>query len=244
MTTPLSEFTGDARQQRKRSVSNLENTRSRGNKSCFRRFLAGSIWARDARNHWTRRQSEVKSLNRLAMVVSDRSSGKCQIMIFESARLRIRKLTHSDIDALDTMQRNPAVMKYITGRPKTREETESELEEIIGNYDRPEVDKTVMAVVGKADGRFIGACAIIGNEVGFRLDEPCWGQGYGRELFDSLVEYCFGQKRMHHIRAEVDEDNVASVRILDAGMQCTSGYIDDKTGKPIKCYMLVNPYVT
>lgn len=162
-------------------------------------------------------------------------------MIFDSSRLRIRKFVYTDIDALNAMQQNPAVMKYITGRPKTREETETELEKIIIGYGRPEAGTLIMAVERKADRRFIGACAIIGSEVGFRLDEPYWGQGFGRELFESLVEYCFKHRHMDYIVAEAEEGNSASIRILESRMKFVSSYTDRESGQLVKCYRAVNP---
>lgn len=98
-----------------------------------------------------------------------------------------------------------------------------------------------MAVDRKVDGCFIGTCAIIGNEVGFRLDEPCWGQGYGKELYAALVDYCFKQRQLGYLLADVDAENIASVRILETKMQLISSAIDETNGQLVKYYQVLNP---
>ena len=52
-------------------------------------------------------------------------------MFFETQRLFVRQLTLDDLIHFDEMQRNEKVMKYIIGRPKTKEENIYELENII-----------------------------------------------------------------------------------------------------------------
>ncbi|MEH7350867.1 GNAT family N-acetyltransferase [Gottfriedia acidiceleris] len=52
-------------------------------------------------------------------------------MIIKSNRLYLRKLKMDDLDYLHKLQSNVNVMRYITNRPKTLEETEIELNKIL-----------------------------------------------------------------------------------------------------------------
>lgn len=164
------------------------------------------------------------------------------MLFFTTARLAARRFVPEDLDSLDRMQGNPRVMMFITGMPRTRDETAAELERIISGYGRPEDGFLVMAVERKSDSLFIGSCAVISGEIGFRLDEPYWGQGYGKEIFDGLVEYCFSGMGLGSIRAEAEDGNAASVRILESQMLFCCTNTDEQTGNRVRCYQMTNPY--
>ncbi len=55
-------------------------------------------------------------------------------MIFDTDRLRVRKLTFSDIDDFHQMQSNLKVMQYATGKVKSFEEDKKELSKLINKY--------------------------------------------------------------------------------------------------------------
>lgn len=120
-------------------------------------------------------------------------------MILQSERLSIRKLKLEDLDQLHKLQSNPNVMKYITNRPKSLAETEQELIKIVASYEENQSDFLVLAVSLTKSDEFIGTCAVIKNEdkqieIGYRLQEEHWGNGYGSELTKRLLIYCFEER--------------------------------------------------
>ncbi|MDF2486972.1 MAG: family N-acetyltransferase, partial [Herbinix sp.] len=104
-------------------------------------------------------------------------------MLFETERLYIRELNKSDTELFAKMQGNANVMKYVTGRPKTKEESINELEKIIHIDKKTNREFIIMAVVRIDSNKFVGTCAVIKNddgehEIGYRFIEEYWGNGY------------------------------------------------------------------
>ncbi|MFD1292708.1 GNAT family N-acetyltransferase [Lutibacter holmesii] len=134
-------------------------------------------------------------------------------MIFETNRLRVRKLTISDINDFHKMQSDTAVMRYITGKVATFEESSVKLNEWIFGYENNNV-KWPYAVELKEDGSFIGICGIIEkNEIGYRFLREYWHRGFGTELVESLLVFS-KQIGLKKLKANVIIENVGSYKIL------------------------------
>ena len=139
-------------------------------------------------------------------------------MIFETKRLRIRKLVTSDLDLFHKMQSNINVMQFADGEVKNLEEHRKELNELIKKYKQPNNVFWIYAVVRKMDNKFIGTLALVkdnkDDEIGYRFLEEYWGNGYGLELCKATINYCknIGMKK---IVAYVVDKNIASIKILE-----------------------------
>ena len=163
-------------------------------------------------------------------------------MILQSERLSIRKLRLDDLEQLHKLQSNPNVMKYITNRPKSLEETEKELNKIVTSYDESLSDFLVLAVCLTNSREFIGTCAVIKNEenkseIGYRLQEEHWGYGYGSELTKRLVIYCFEERNIDSVIANVETRNHTSVKILENnGFDLINEEFDEEIGDFVRTY--------
>ena len=134
-------------------------------------------------------------------------------MIFETNRLRVRKLTFSDINDFHEMQSDAAVMRYITGKVATFEESTAKLNEWISRYET-KVMEWPYAVELKENGSFIGICGIIeNNEIGYRFLKLFWGKGFGKELVEGLILFSKGIG-LKSLQAEVIIENIGSYTIL------------------------------
>ena len=58
-------------------------------------------------------------------------------------------------------------------------------------------------------------------EIGFFLKRSAWGRGYATEVCKRLLQFAFQEVPLNEVVASVDEDNVASKRVLES-----SGLID------------------
>lgn len=153
-------------------------------------------------------------------------------MIFETNRLRVRKLTISDINDFHRMQSDVDVMQYITGKPAAFEESVSKLNEWIARYET-KVMEWPYAVELKENGNFIGICGIIeNNEIGYRFLKEYWYLGYGTELVHGLIQ--FSKKLgLKNLIAEVIIENKGSYKILKrAGFEITKQQICKNTKLP------------
>lgn len=163
-------------------------------------------------------------------------------MIFQAERLYIRKLTYDDLHDLHKLQSNPNVMKYIINRPKTMKENEKELNKIIQHYSETNNEFLVLAVCSKETHEFIGTCAVIKNEnnefeVGYRILEELWGNGYGSEILNLIISYSSELRRLDYIVASVDAENIHSIKILEkCGFTLVNETVDEEIGEIVKYY--------
>jgi ribosomal-protein-alanine N-acetyltransferase len=139
-------------------------------------------------------------------------------MIFETNRVRVRKLIESDLNAFHRMQSNPLVMQYATGIVKSLEAHKIELDDLISKYDVTENSFWIYAIERKTDAAFIGTVALVkddGNdEVGYRFLQEFWGSGFGTETCQGLIEYC-KKKNFKKLTAYAVDANIASQKILE-----------------------------
>ena len=165
-------------------------------------------------------------------------------MVYQTARLLIRKLKPSDINPFHEMQGNPNVMKYTDGTAKTYKEDVIDLKRVIDFYDKPKNDFWVWAVERKADKAFLGTIALIkddedNDEIGYRFLEKYWNNGYAFEAMLGLINYC-KQIGLTKIVAEVIIENKASEHIIKkAGFQFVKEYICEDLKLPERQYKLI-----
>ena len=141
-------------------------------------------------------------------------------MIFQTPRLRIRRLQWNDLEAFHELQSNEKVMRYTTGRPFSREENEADLKNVLAKYEVPGNTFWVWAMERKLDHHFVGTCAIVETEtkefeIGYRVLERFWGNGYGLEVTNGLIIHGFNEMDLPELVAYVDKKNQPSVIILE-----------------------------
>ena len=115
-------------------------------------------------------------------------------MIFETKRLRIRKLQKKDKDLFFEMMSNPNVMLPIPQKPMTRLESDQKFNDLFTSSN-PKT-KNIWAAAKKENNEFIGICGFLINneqddEIAYRLLENNWGFGFGTEIAEGLIDYGF-----------------------------------------------------
>ena len=153
-------------------------------------------------------------------------------MIFETNRMLVRKLTLEDLTGFHEMQSNPNVMKYVDANPKSLNEHQLELQNLISKYDETGNDFWIYAVVAKADNSFLGTIAFVkddlGNdEIGFRFLEKYWNLGYGTEILNGMIIYS-RKLGFTNLIAYVSPENIASIKTLEKNQFSKIG-VDSET---------------
>lgn len=141
-------------------------------------------------------------------------------MVFQTSRLLVRQLTYEDFEPFNIMQSNFNVMQYASGKTNTLEENQADLKKVIDHYQDANNGFWVWAIKRKSDQKFIGTVAIIVDEknegeVGYRLLEKHWGNGYATEILKDLIDFGFEKMKLKVIHASVDVRNIASIKMLD-----------------------------
>lgn len=118
-------------------------------------------------------------------------------------RVLMRSWREGDLELWDTWLNVPAVART-TGGLQTREQIAAALERL--QACEADHGHTFWALERLEDGAFLGFCgiktmtadnspeAILGRpEIGWRLREDAWGQGYAREAASASLSLAFGQ---------------------------------------------------
>ncbi|HET9352648.1 MAG TPA: GNAT family N-acetyltransferase [Sphingomicrobium sp.] len=144
-------------------------------------------------------------------------------MIAETDRLVLRKWGEGDSDRFHAIMNRPAVMRWLGG-VQGPEEWSAAYERIIG-YQR-DFGFTFWIVERKADGEMLGFCglkranapgadAIAGDvEIGWRLREEAWGQGYAKEAAIASLDLAFDRFRAPFVIAMTALGNLPSQGLM------------------------------
>lgn len=144
-------------------------------------------------------------------------------MTIETERLRLRGWTEADIAPFTRHTNTPAVMRWLGGI-----QSEAEMREMADTFaawDRAQ-GFTFWLVERKADGELLGfcglkrangeGCAFVGDhEIGWRLREDVWGQGYAKEAAIASLDYAFGPLAAPHVVALTCIQNEASWGLME-----------------------------
>lgn len=152
--------------------------------------------------------------------------------ILTTARLRLEPYEDRHFDGLQAMNREPAVMRYISGEPETPEQTRAGIARVKARW--ADWGYSWWAFIDLASGRLAGAGCIqhlrrtaelptdfdvLRNnplEIGWRLHPDFWRQGLVSEAAQAMAGFAFERLQAAELLAVRDPDNLASGRVMDA----------------------------
>ncbi|WP_238434220.1 GNAT family N-acetyltransferase [Micromonospora tarensis] len=142
-------------------------------------------------------------------------------------RLRLRRLTTADVDALVELDSDPEVMRFLTGGVATPPVTvrDEQLPRLLAQYERhPGLGR--WAALDRETGDFLGWFALDPSadgteaELGYRLRRSTWGRGLATEGSRALVRYAFDAVGVRRVWAETMAVNERSRRVMSkAGLR-------------------------
>jgi ribosomal-protein-alanine N-acetyltransferase len=143
-------------------------------------------------------------------------------MVFETPRLIIRKATTSDKDVewFFGLWTNPKVMTMV-GYPHGLLITREEIKDNIGKEDDTEYNKKLVVEM-KETHQLIGECKLgLPDEEGIsetdvKLLPEFWGNGYGTEIKQGLVNYLFEHTDCSAVQGTPNQKNIASRKMQEA----------------------------
>lgn len=141
------------------------------------------------------------------------------MIILETERLMLRCQLETDLDAIDAIQSDPQVMKYVgNGKTTSREETEKSIK-FWKKYGE-EKGYSSWAVVEKGTGRVIGKAGFAelpdksDVEVFYMFVKDAWGKGYATEISGALIEYGKEKLGLKRIVAFTFPENIPSQNVV------------------------------
>ncbi len=159
------------------------------------------------------------------------------MIVLETERLILRRLTRDDVDELAALYADPDVMRHFEGT-RTREQAAAEIEEILGWYERAGVH--FWGTILRENGRFIGRCGLLPQmvegcrdyEVAYMLARSCWGRGLATEAARAIRDHGLLTLGFRRVISLIDPRNHASIRVAEKnGMRClgnveVNGWVD------------------
>jgi RimJ/RimL family protein N-acetyltransferase len=146
------------------------------------------------------------------------------VPVIETGRLRLRGHAAADFDAVAAMWAEPAVVRFIGGRPSTREESWARLLRYPGHWAL--MGFGYWLIEEKASGRFVGEGgfsdfkreiepAFDAPEQGWALASWAHGKGYAHEAVSAMIAW--GQR--HFGRSDfvcmIAPENAPSLKLAD-----------------------------
>ena len=153
------------------------------------------------------------------------AKGERMTPVIETARLRLRAHRLEDFEDSFAMWTDPAVTRFIGGKPSTEQQAWSRLLGYVGHWALTGFG--YWAVEEKATGRFAGELGFANfkrdiaasmrdvPELGWALASPFHGQGYATEAVRAAVAW--GDVRFESARTVclIDPENLASIRVAE-----------------------------
>ena len=144
--------------------------------------------------------------------------------MIETERLILRDWRDEDIEPFIRHTNTEPVMRWLGG-VKTEAEIRSVIEDRLMRWQR-ERGFTFWAVERKTDGELLGFCGLKiadtdgspiqgEHEIGWRLREDAWGQGYAREAATASLDHAFDVLGAPHVVAITFTQNEASWRLME-----------------------------
>ena len=141
----------------------------------------------------------------------------------DTDRLRLRRFTPDDIDALTEVFARPEVWRYPLDRGLTRDETAAFLERQMAHWDAcgfglwlavPHETGRVIGYVGLSVPMFLPEI-LPAVEVGWRFDPSWWGQGLATEAALAALREGFETLELEEITSVPQAENARSGRVCE-----------------------------
>lgn len=135
-------------------------------------------------------------------------------------RLLLRRMTEDDSHSLFTIWSDPDVTKFMNIENFSNENQAKEMIRFLNELSAQNKAMRYTIMEAKTN-QIIGSCGFNTldyenrkAEIGYELDSTFWGRGYGTEAISCLVDYAFNQLHFIRIEAEVEPENLPSVKVL------------------------------
>ena len=141
--------------------------------------------------------------------------------ILQSERVRLRPISHADANEIFFLRSDERVMRYTGQQPA------ASLDEItlyIQNHLHVQVrgDSIIWAITIGDEPTLVGLISYrrfyrehFRGEIGYGLHPDYHGKGLMQEVLKLVLDYGFNHIGLHSIEANVDKDNIPSIKLLE-----------------------------
>ncbi|HEX4051966.1 MAG TPA: GNAT family N-acetyltransferase [Steroidobacteraceae bacterium] len=140
-------------------------------------------------------------------------------------RLRLVPCSDDHLDGLSAIDSDPEVMRYITGRPESRSDTQVMIERVKARWAK--WGYSWWTIIDSQSGQIVGAGCIQNLrrggpepdpdcplEIGWRVRRDKWGQGIATEAAREMAAFAFAQLGASLLCAVCQPENAASIAVM------------------------------
>ena len=140
--------------------------------------------------------------------------------ILTTQRLRLEPFNDTHLEGLFALNSDPQVMRYITGKPDTREDTVAGIERIkarwinLGYSWWSFIELATNEIIGAGCIQHLGQDTANPLEIGWRLRSDKWQQGFASEVAQKIAAFAFDTLAADLLCAVCDQENAASAHVM------------------------------
>lgn len=137
----------------------------------------------------------------------------------ETTRLRLQPCRIEDVETIHALWTDEGVRRFLfDGRIITPDEARSFVSESLSNFEQ--FGYGLWLVSARDADCLIGFAGLLRAEgetpnLIYGIHTHFWGEGYATEAARVVLSYTLGKLALPKVKADVDEPNVASVRVLE-----------------------------
>lgn len=141
------------------------------------------------------------------------------MLTLETERLILRQWRESDFEPYAEICADPAVMRYLGGKPFTRLEAWRHMAFIVGHWQLRGYGH--WAVEERSSGKMIGRLGFLNPEgwpafeIGWTLARDSWGKGYATEGARRALRFAFTEMGRDHVISLIHPENKSSIRVAE-----------------------------
>ncbi len=143
-------------------------------------------------------------------------------MMLDTPRLVLRELALDDITALNEIERDARVTRYMAYDVQSLDQTRAYIENAVREQSAEPRRTYDLAVVARTSDALIGRCGLGISRpehreasVWYELHPAQWGRGYAGEAVAALLDFAFTTLGLHRVWADCDPRNTASCRVVE-----------------------------
>ena len=143
-----------------------------------------------------------------------------QFPTITTERLKLRRLAHSDADAIVGIFGSPEVLRFLSQPLRS---TREQAVELVDWFDAGFVEQKGVqwGITRHGDDPVIGTCGFYAwdqtnrkVDIGYQFTPSAWGKGYATEAAQGIIRWCFANLDVHRIQADCTAGNDASERVM------------------------------
>ncbi|GAC1381053.1 MAG: GNAT family N-acetyltransferase [Ginsengibacter sp.] len=153
--------------------------------------------------------------------------------VLETERLKLRRMNTGDLEQLFKIRSDEENMKYIS-RPLAK--TMQDVVDLLGRTDEAfnNQDGINWAITSKEKDLMMGSIGFyrmkkehFRAEVGYQIHKDFQMKGIMYEALKRVIDYGFQEMKLHTIEADINPDNIASIKLIEKGGFVKEGHFKD-----------------